>query len=203
MTRYTLDRMKSWFPPLLLSLILFPSAAAFALIRPEAGVAVAGLITTGLVVYLLVRRPWDPIGRRPHPELDRRLLIVATFPIEDSRAITRVADEVKIGCDENESEIRLLTPAGNTFLSRWATDLEAARARAQGSLVVSVASLSLAGVDAKPGMGDEDVVLAVEDELAQFDASEVFLVTRRDPDSKAAEELRSRLLPRFHHVDLD
>lgn len=195
--------MKSWFPPLLLALILFPSAAAFALIRPEAGIAVAGLVTTALVVYVLVKRPWDPIGRLPHPELDRRLLIVAMFPVEDSRAITRVADEVKLGYDEHESEIRLLTPATNRFLKRWATDLEEARARAQSSLVVSVASLSLAGVDAQPEMGDEDVVLAVEDELARFDATEVFLVTRRDPDSKVANELRTRLLPRFHHVNLD
>ncbi|MCO5316359.1 MAG: hypothetical protein M9938_09400 [Solirubrobacterales bacterium] len=195
--------MKSWHPPLLLIVILFPSAAAFALVRPEVGVAVAGVTTTLIVVWLMVKHPWDPIGRTPHPELDRRLLVVTTFPIEDAAAITRVADEVKLGYEENESEIRLLTPADNTFLHRWATDLEAARDRARSSLVVSVASLTLAGVAAQPLLGDEDVVLAVEDELAAFDATEVFLVTRRDPDSKVAEELRARLLPRFHHVNLD
>lgn len=194
--------MKSWQPPLLLALVLFPSAAVFALVRPEAGVAVAGVSTTLMVIYLLVAQPWDPIGRRPHPELDRRLLVVATFPIEDERAITRIADEVRIGYDEHESELRLLVPAANTFLSRWATDLEQARQRARDSLVVSIASLTLAGVEATPELGDEDVVLAVEDELAQYDATEVFLVTRRDPDSRIAEELRARLLPRFHHVDL-
>lgn len=195
--------MKSWFPPLLLALILFPSAAAFALIRPEAGVAVAGVTTTLLIVYLLVWHPWDEIGRTPLPGEVRRLLVVATFPIEDSRAITRVADEVRLGYSEDESEIRLLVPAANTFLRRWATDLEAARQRAQGDLVVSVASLSLAGVDAKPELGDEDVVLAVDDELARFNATEVFLVTRRDPDSRIATELRARLRPRFHHVNLN
>lgn len=194
--------MKSWMPPVLLMVILFPSAAVFALVRPEAGVAVAGLITTGLVVYLLVKRPWDEIGRSPAPGVERNLLVVVTFPIEDARAISRVADEVRLGYQEDEAEIRLLTPAANTFLKRWATDLEDARSRAQSRLVVSIASLSLAGVDAQPRLGDEDVVLAVEDELARFDATEVFLITRGDPDSKIAEELRSRLLPRFHHVNL-
>lgn len=195
--------MKSWHPPLLLALILFPSAAAFALVRPEVGVAVAGITTSLLVVYLLVWYPWDPIGRAPTPGPERRLLVVTTFPIEDARAITRVADEVKLGHEEAESEIRLLTPAANTFLRRWATDIERARERAQGSLVVSVASLALAGVDAAPQLGDEDVVLAVEDDLATFDATEVFLFTRNDPDSRIADELRTRLLPRFHHIDLE
>lgn len=194
--------MKSWIPPVLLVVILFPSAAVFALVRPGAGVAVAGLITTGLVVYLMVKRPWDEIGRTPTPDVERNLLVVVTFPIEDSRAITRVADEVRLGYDENEAEIRLLTPATSTFLNRWATDLEEARGRAQSRLVVSVASPSLAGVEAQASLGDEDVVLAVEDELARFDATEVFLVTRDDPDSRISEELRARLLPRFHHVNL-
>jgi len=194
--------MKSWFPPVLLMMVLFPSAAVFALVRPEAGVALAGLITTGLVIWLMVKRPWDAIGRDPAPEVERRLLVVATFPVADSRAITRVADEVKLGYDENETEIRLLVPESNTFLKRWATDLEEARERARNSLVVSVASLSLAGVEAAPRSGTEDIVLAVEDELARFDATEVFLVTRGTPDSRIADELRARLLPRFHHVNL-
>lgn len=142
------------------------------------------------------------MGRKPHPELARRLLVVTTFPVDDVASIQRVADEVRLGFDENDAEIRLLTPATNTFLRRWATDLEQARARAQRDLVVSVASLTLAGVDATARVGDEDIVQAVDDQLVTYDATEVFLLTRNDPDSKAAEQLRDRLLPVFHHVDL-
>ncbi|MDQ2623102.1 MAG: hypothetical protein M3Y45_08710, partial [Actinomycetota bacterium] len=134
--------------------------------------------------------------------LERRLLVVTTFPIEDSRTIQRVADEVRLGFDEDETQIHLLTPAANTFLRRWATDLKAAQERAQRDLVISVASLTLAGVDTQARVGDEDLVLGVQDELARFDATEVFLFTRRDPDSTAAAELRQRLLPGFHHIDL-
>lgn len=194
--------MKSWYPPLILIAILFPAAAAFALVGPGTGISIAGLATVLIAVIAMRKYPWDPIGRRPHPEIERRLLIVTTFPIEDAGTIQRVADEVRLGFDEDETNVRLLTPAANTFLRRWATDLEAARERAQRDLVISVASLTLAGVDTRATVGDEDLVLAVQDELVRFDATEVFLLTRCDPDSSAANELRDRLLPRFHHIDL-
>lgn len=194
--------MKSWYPPLILIAILFPAAAAFVLVGPGTGISIAGLATVLIAVIAMRKYPWDPIGRRPHPEIERRLLIVTTFPIEDAGTIQRVADEVRLGFDEDETNVRLLTPAANTFLRRWATDLEAARERAQRDLVISVASLTLAGVDTRATVGDEDLVLAVQDELVRFDATEVFLLTRGDPDSSAANELRDRLLPRFHHIDL-
>ncbi|HRV60634.1 MAG TPA: hypothetical protein P5138_08385, partial [Solirubrobacterales bacterium] len=177
-------------------------AIGFALAGPGLGLTIAGLSLVGLVIVAMLVIPRDPIGRTPHPELARRLLVVTTFPIEDAVSIQRVADEVRLGFDENEAEVRLLTPAANTFLRRWATDLERARDNAQRDLVVSVASLTLAGVDASAAVGDEDLVQAVEDELVTYDATEVFLLTRGDPDSEAARQLRERLLPRFHHVDL-
>ncbi|MBN8866889.1 MAG: hypothetical protein J0H98_05000 [Solirubrobacterales bacterium] len=194
--------MKSWQPPLILIVLIVPAALGFALAGPGLGLSIAGLSLVALAVVAMLVIPRDPIGRTPRPELARRLLVVTTFPIEDAASIQRVADEVRLGFDENDSEVRLLTPATNTFLRRWATDLERARDRAQRDLVVSVASLTLAGVDASARVGDEDLVQAVEDELASFDATEVFLLTRGDPDSQAAAQLRERLLPRFHHVDL-
>lgn len=194
--------MKSWHPPLILLAVIVPAALGFVLGGPGFGISIAGLALVAIAVVAILVIPRDPIGRRPEPELARRLLVVATFPIEDADSIQRVADEVRLGFDENDSEIRIVTPAENTFLRRWATDLQRARDRAQRDLVVSVASLTLAGVDASARVGDEDLVQAVEDELVSFDATEVFLLTRGQPDSPAAEQLRERLLPRFHHVDL-
>lgn len=194
--------MKSWQPPVILLALIVPAAIGFGLGGPGFGVSIAGLSLVALAVVALLVIPRDPIGRRPDPALARRLLVVTTFPVEDAVSIQRVADEIRLGFDENDAEIRLLTPATNTFLRRWATDLQRARDRAQRDLVVSVASLTLAGVDASARVGDEDLVQAVEDELASFDATEVFLLTRDDPDSIAASSLRERLLPRFHHIDL-
>lgn len=194
--------MKSWQPPVILLALIVPAAVGFAVGGPGLGISIAGLSLVALAVIAALVIPRDPIGRSPHPEVARRLLVATTFPIEDATSIQRVADEVQLGFDENDAEIKLLTPATNTFLRRWATDLEQARNRAQRDLVVSVASLNLAGVDATARVGDEDLVQAVEDELVTYDATEVFLVTREDPDSPAAEQLRERLRPQFHHVDL-
>ena len=195
--------MKSWQPPVLMIALLVPAAIGFALGGPGMGLSVAGLSFVALVVLVLRTKPFNPIGKPVHPELDRRLLVVTTFTIEDAATIQRVSDEIELGGIKPESEISILTPATNTFLNRWATDLKAARDRAQRELVISVASLTLAGVDAQARVGDEDIVQAVEDQLVTFDATEVFLVTRPGsrPDA-AIDDLRERLRPPFRHVEL-
>jgi hypothetical protein len=195
--------VKSWHPPLILLAMILPATIGFAVGGPGFGIMLAGFALVGLVIIAAKIIPNDPIGRAPHPELEQRLLVVTTFAIEDAQTIQRVADEISLGTSEQEGEVRLLTPAVNTFLNRWATDLRAARRRAQRDLVISVASLTLAGVDAGGGIGDEDVVQAVEDELRTYDATEVFLVTRSsDRDEKTAGVLRERLQPPFRHVVL-
>jgi len=195
--------MKSWQPPLILLALILPAAIGFAIGGPGFGIMLAGFCLVGLVVVVLRAAPSDPIGRSQHPELIQRLLIVTTFPIEDARTIEAVAEEVELGGIEPDTEIRLLTPAASTFLDRWATDLRAARRRAQRDLVISIASLTLAGVDAGAQVGDEDLVQAVEDQMATFDATEVILVSRKgDGYDEAAEILRRRLRPVFRRVQL-
>jgi hypothetical protein len=195
--------VKSWHPPLILLALILPATIGFAVGGPGFGIMLAGFSLVGLVLIAAKVIPNDPIGRVPHPELASRMLVVTTFPIEDARTIQRVADEVRIGATGEDSEVRLLAPAVSTFLDRWATDLRSAERRAQRDLVISVASLTLAGVDASAGMGDEDVVQAVEDELRTYDATEVFLVTRQGQVSeRTVETLRERLQPPFRHVSL-
>ena len=196
--------MKSWHPPLILLALILPATIGFALGGPGFGIMLAGFSLVGLVIVAAKVIPSDPIGRVPHPELERRLLVVTTFPIEDAKTIQRVADEVSLGTSDEAGEIRLMTPAVNTFLDRWATDLRAAQRRAQRDLVISIASLTLAGVDASAEIGDEDVVQAVEDQLRTYDATEVFLVTHpSERAEKAADALRVRLQPPFRHVILN
>lgn len=195
--------MKSWQPPLILLALILPGAIGFALGGPGLGISLAGLSLVALVVIALKLAPEGLIGRVPHPESERRLLIVATFPVEDAPTIQRVADEVGLGGIESENEIRVLVPASNSFLNRWATDLKAARERAQRDLVISIASLTLAGLPAEAGVGDEDVVQAVEDQLRDFDATEVYLLSRPDEASRSiAQELRGRLGPPLVHVEM-
>jgi len=100
----------------------------------------------------------------------------------------------------------VLAPAQIGFLDRWASDLEPARRDAQQRLVVSVAALAAAGIEAEARVGDEDIVQAVEDELGSFPASRVILVSagvENEVAAQAARELRGRLRTEFHHVFSD
>jgi hypothetical protein len=195
--------VKSWHPPLILLALIVPAAIGFAIGGPGFGIMLAGLSLVGLIVIALRLDPHDPIGAKQHPELKRRLLVVTTFPVEDPRTIELVADEIELGAAGSDTEIRMLTPATNTFLDRWATDFRAARRQAQRDLVISVASLTLAGVDTGAQVGDENLVLAVEDQLATWDATAVILITRAGTYEDSAASLKERLRPAFRHAVLD
>jgi hypothetical protein len=97
----------------------------------------------------------------------------------------------------------VVAPTHNRFLDRWACDTGPGRDRAQRTLVLTLASLARAGVDAGARLGDEDIVQTVTDQLRTYPATEVFLVTGPGADrdaATAAEELRSRLHAPFHHL---
>lgn len=188
--------MKPWQPPALILGIIAAAVAGFVLGGPGTGISILGLSMVGLVVTLILRVPSEPIGRSPHPESARRILIVALVPVEEPATIEKVADRIDLGGLREEAEIRLLAPARSTFLERWATDLKRARERAARDLVISVASLELAGLPAGASTGDEDVFKAIEDELAGFDATEVCLVaTGNQLGEETVAELRDRLRP--------
>jgi hypothetical protein len=193
----TVDRVKSWHPPLILLAVLGAAVAGFVLGGPGLGITTAGLCLVGLVVVALLNSPTESIGRMPHPESARRILIVSTVPIEDAATVGRLADEIDLGGAAVEAEIRILTPARPGFLDRWATDLRKARERAQRDLVISVATLALSGVTADAHVGDEDVGQAIEDELSEFDATEVYLVTAETgPEAdQAVLRLADRVVP--------
>lgn len=197
--------MKSWHPPLLLAIVMGAAVAGFALGGPGPGIALAGLSLVAFVVLVLRAAPEERIGRLPHPESARRILIASTVPIEDRDTVEKLADEIGLGGISEEAEIRILTPARPDFLARWATDLARARERAQRDLVISVATLALSGVAAGASVGDQDMFQAIEDQLAEFDATEVFLVTqwrgRRLED--VTGRLSSRLAPPLGVIEVD
>ncbi len=119
-------------------------------------------------------------------------------PLEDPDAIDQVVGMVK---GEERAKVMMLSPARIGFLDRWASDVEAARRDAQRRLVISVAALAAAGIEAEARVGDEDLVQAVEDQLGSFPASEVILVSTVGAEDNtaaaAADELRARLRAEF------
>jgi hypothetical protein len=185
-----------WKLPLFVAAIAVPIVAGFMIGGPGIGVSVGALVAVALVVIAVRQRPRDAIGADAPP--GRRLLLVVARPVEDPHTVAATARLAAATDDHPAAEsVMVLAPARTNFLDRWASDLEGARRTAQENLVVTVASLAKAGVEAEARVGDEDLVQAVEDQIRSYPATEVVLVTgdaEADPEAeKAAEELRERL----------
>lgn len=193
--------MKPWKLPPIVAAIAVPIAFAFYLGGPAIGVAVGALVAVGIVVVAARQRPRGEIGPAPDRADPHRVLIVLADRLEDPRAVEQVS---RLAADGGGvGEVMVLAPAHIGFLDRWASDVEAARREAQQRLVLSVAALAAAGVEAEARVGDEDIVQAVEDQLGSFPAGQVVLVSAGKEDevaAQAARELRERLRTAFHHV---
>jgi hypothetical protein len=180
-----------WKLPFLVAAIALPVAVAFYLGGPGVGVAVGALAAVGIVVLAARQRPRGAIGRPPPGDGKRKLLVVLGVALEDGKAVAQIA--ASASRDGGPADVLLLAPARIGFFDRWASDVEAARRDAQRRLVISVAALAAAGVEAEARVGDEDVVQAVEDQLESYAASEVVLAAPAGEDEAAARELRERL----------
>ena len=116
----------------------------------------------------------------------KRLLVVATAPVEASELRERLRDHA--GPD---AEVRVVAPASNVSPLRWlANDEDEARGEAEHA-----AEPEAAHVEAE--VGDSDPVQAIEDALRIFPAEEVLVVTRGGADANwlekdAAEEASER-----------
>ena len=193
--------MKPWKLPLVVAAIAVPIAVAFYFGGPGIGVGFGALVAVGIVFYAVRQRPRGAIGPLPAEVDAERVLIVLADRLEDPEAVERVAS-LAAG-SEGVARAMVLAPAHVGFLDRWASDVEQARREAQQRLVVSVAALAAAGVEAEARVGDEDIVQAVEDQLGSFPASRVVLVSAGGEDeaaAQAARELRARLRTSFDQV---
>lgn len=192
--------MPAWKLPLVVAAIAVPIAIAFASAGPAVGVAVGALVAVAIVAVAVRQRPREEIAPADADPTEWRVLVVVADPLEDPAAVSQVVDVIG---DDGKTRVMVLAPARIGFLDRWASDVEPARHSAQQRLVISVASLAAAGVEAEARVGDEDVVQAVEDQLGSFPASEVILVGSGEEDkalAAAAGDLRARLRVPFRWV---
>ena len=192
--------MTPWKLPLVVAVIAVPITLAFLTVGPALGLAVGALAAVAIVVFAVRQRPRDAIEPVAGSGA-RRVLVVVSDPLEDATAIEQVVTAVG---NDQRAIVMALAPARIGFLDRWASDVEAAQRDAPQRLVISVASLAAAGIEAEARVGDEDVVQAVEDRLGSFPASEVILVSAGGEEDKAAsaaaKELRTRLRVDFRWV---
>ncbi len=190
--------MSPWKLPPIVAAIVVPIALSFLLVGPAIGLPVGALVAVVLVVVAVRQRPRGAIEPAAADRAEQRLLVVIADPLEDPAAVEQISRAA------GDSRVVLLAPARIGFLDRWASDVEGARGDAQRRLVISVAALAAAGVEAEARVGDEDVVQAVEDQLGSFPATAVILVSADGTENRAAtaaaDELRSRLRTDFRWV---
>ena len=193
--------MSPWKLPLIVAAIAVPIALAFYLGGPGIGVGVGALVAVGIVYVAVRQRPQGGIGPSREGVDPHRVLVVLADRLEQPLAVEQVSSSIRDS--GRDARVMVLAPAHIGFLDRWASDVEAARRDAQQRLVVSVAALAAAGIEAEARVGDEDIVQAVEDQLGSFPAAEVILVYAGPEDAvaaRAARELRARLRTGFRQV---
>jgi hypothetical protein len=186
--------LAAWKLPPIVAAIAVSIVGGFYLGGPGLGMAVGGLCAAAIVVMAIRHPPVHPIVPASAPDLRRRLLVVLGAPLEAPDAIDEIAAFAGSDNHAEEPEIVVLAAARHRFLDRWASDLGPGRRRAQRALVLSLASLAGAGLDASARVGDEDLVQAVDDQLRSYPATAVVLIAGPDAAAdSAASQLRARL----------
>jgi hypothetical protein len=188
---------RAWQLPLIVACLIVPIVVAFYFGGAGAGTAAGALTAVAIVVFAANQKPVEEVEVAPLRNLRRHILVVISVPLTQGAAVDEIVREAAGEAGGPETEVRLLAPASAKFLDRWSSHVGPARDAAQERLVVSVASLAKAGVDAVARVGDEDLVQATEDQLRSFSATEVIFVTgppETDPaGDRAVADLQSRL----------
>jgi hypothetical protein len=104
--------------------------------------------------------------------MPKKILALTSEPID--------ADALKsaVGADPaSGAEVLVIAPALNSKLRFWTGDTDAAIARADEVQEEAVERLAEEGVDAAGDTGESDPLLAIQDNLATYEADEIVLFT--------------------------
>jgi len=191
---------KPWMLPLVVMALTVPITVGMLTEGPGLGLALGGLAVASLIVIAVRMSPYEPIEVAASEDGCRHVLIVAGEAVDEPGAVEGVLDAIDRADSREPDDVLVLAPAQSSFLDRWATDVRAARREAQRKLVLSVAALAAARLEARGRVGDSDLVQATEDALRSFPADEVILVGGRDSEQLVAE-LGARLRVPLTRVD--
>lgn len=109
----------------------------------------------------------------------RRLLVVATAPIDDET----LREHVRSHTDDAGAEVRIVAPAADVSPLQWlASDEDAARGKAEDTARKSAHAVE-PEAEVTAEVGDTDPVQAIEDALREFPADELIVVTRRGDEA--------------------
>lgn len=174
--------------PLIIALIcasIVASMALAGLVGAGLGMAVGAVAATALVVFASRAKPNLRLEVAESADSGHRVLVVAATEAtaDSAQRIARLAGSAK--------DVRVVVPVPSHRLDRWLSAEDDARREAEGSLARSAGALVAAGLPVSGSVGDHDPAQAMEDELRDFAANEVILLTAngRDPLAKVESRL--------------
>jgi nucleotide-binding universal stress UspA family protein len=174
--------------PLLIAAIAVPVAAAMALSGTQLGaglgMAVGALAATALIVFAARSKPMRRVEVAESTDAGHRVLVVAVTEAtaESAERIAELAG--------SPSDVRVVVPVASQRLDRWLSAEDEARHEAEARLARAAGTLVAAGLPVSGSVGDPDPAQALEDELRDFSADEVILLTDEDEDPLGKVEAR-------------
>jgi hypothetical protein len=115
--------------------------------------------------------------------MPKKILALTSEPIDADALKNAVGDE-----DAESAEVLVIAPALNSKLRFWTGDTDEAIARADEVQEEAVERLSEEGVDAAGDTGESDPLLAIQDNLATYEADEIVLFTHSQGQRNWLEE---------------
>ena len=182
-------RFRPFAIPLIILVIAAGVAAGMALsgtgVGAGVGLAVGALAATALIVFAVRARPEKRVEVAASGDAGHRVVVVALAE-PTPEAAQRVAELAGSATD-----VRLVVPVASRRLDRWLSAEDEARHDAEAQLARSAGALVAAGLPVSGSVGDPNPTQALEDELRDFPADEVILLTAGGEDPLA--KLESRL----------
>ena len=135
---------------------------------------------------------------------ERRILVIANETV-GGEALRERVEEHSSG---HPTQVLVVTPALNSPLRHFTSDIDKAREQARQRLQASLARLREAGIEARGEIGDDDPLQAIEDALHTFGADEVIISTHPEGRSNWLERgvvtgARERFAVPITHVVVD
>jgi hypothetical protein len=120
--------------------------------------------------------------RRGDPD-ERRILVIANETVGGEALRERIEEHSR----GHRTNLLVVTPALNSPVRTFTSDVDKAREEAQQRLDASLARLRQDGIDARGEVGDGDPLQAIEDALRTFGADEIIISTHPEGRSNWLE----------------
>jgi GABA permease len=196
------------FQFLLGAAVYFGLIAIAGVINRWAGLVVFIVLTAAVIVWWMRARreevaPKEAPRRRAGPG-EKRILVVANETVGGQA----LREEIRQRSEGYHAEVLVVTPALNSPLRHFTSDVDGAREDARRRLDQSLGRLREAGIEARGEVGDGDPLQAIEDALRTFGADEVIVSTHPEGRSHWLERgvvtgARERFEVPITHVVVD